>query len=252
MPIRWSRPLPPAAALAGSLLLATTVPTVAAPEFEDGTVEAGQGRQVVVIQNRFGCDGAATERFEVTIPEGIIDVTPRASAGWTIERELVPSDPYELFGTTQTERTGTVRWSGSVADDEFAEFAFMALFGGEPTTYAVPVTQVCADGRQIAWDQVATDGQDPTDLDRPAPVLQVIEPPPDIDVVALSDSLDALGTRADELTERLATLEETLAQIVNDDGEVRVPALRQQVADLRDAVAELREQVEALEADASG
>lgn len=248
MPIRWSRSLPLATTLTGSLLLGAMTPAVAAPEFEDDVVEAGQGRQVVVIQNRFGCDGTDTERFEVTIPEGVIDVTPRASAGWTIEREIVPSDPYELFGATQTERTGEVRWSGSVADDAFAEFAFMALFGREPTTYAFPVTQVCADGREIAWDEVATDGQDQADLDLPAPVLRVVEPAPDIDVVALSDSLDGLTARADELTERLTTLEDTVGEIVTENGDVRVPALRQQVSDLRDAVAELREQVDALEA----
>jgi uncharacterized protein YcnI len=251
MPIRWSHPLSVATALSGSLVLVTAAPAAAAPEFEDGVVEAGQGRQVVVIQNRFGCDGVPTEGFDVTIPEGVIDVTPRANAGWTIEREIVPSDPYELFGATQTERTGTLRWSGSVADDEFAEFAFMALFGDEPTTYAFPVTQVCADGREIRWDEVAGDGQDAADLGQPAPVLQVVEPPPDIDVVALSTSVDELSSRADGLAERLDALEQRVGEIVTDAGDVRVPALRQQVSDLRDAVDELRAQVQEL-ADGQG
>lgn len=251
MPIRWPRTVLSIAPVAGALLI-TAIPAAAAPEFADGVVEAGQGRQVVVIQNRFGCDGTDTERFEVTIPEGVIDVTPRASAGWSIERELVPSDPYELFGATQTERTGTLRWSGTVADDEYAEFAFMALFGSEPTTYAFPVTQVCADGRQVAWDQVAGDGQDVADLDRPAPVLQVIEPPPDIDVVAVSASVDDLSKRVDGLVERLDTLETTVAEIVTDEGEVRVPGLRQQVSELREALDELRAQVDALEAGSGG
>lgn len=246
MSVRSPRSLPVLASVTVGLL-AAAIPASAAPEFAGGVVEAGQGRQVVVIQNRFGCDGTATQGFEVTIPEGVIDVTPRASAGWTIERESVPSVPYELFGVTQTERTGTVRWTGSVNDDEFAEFAFMALFGSEPTTYAFPVTQVCADGRRIEWDGIAADGQDPASQDRPAPVLQVVEPAPEIDVGALADTVQSLSDRADALDARLTTAEETLLTIVTDNGDVRVPALRQQVSDLRDAVDALRQRIDALE-----
>jgi periplasmic copper chaperone A len=229
------------AALAG-LLLASAMPAAAAPEFAEGVVVAGQGRQVVTIRNRFGCDGQPTERFEVQIPEGVVDVTPRASVGWTIEKEIVPSDPYELFGATQTERVGTVRWIGSVQDDEFAEFAFMALFGPDPARYAFPVIQVCADGDEVAWTEVAGDGQDASELSRPAPVVQVVEPPPQIDVLALSDSVA-------RLEEQVAAVEESLGEVTTGSGAVRVPALRNQVTELQDAVANLRERIAELEAE---
>ncbi len=230
-----------AAPLLSALLVVVASPVLAAPEFVDATVRAGLGRQVVTIRNMFGCSGQATDWFEVEVPEGVVDVTPKADPGWTIETQIVPSAPYELFGTTHTERVGTVRWIGSVPADQFAEFSFMAVFGDEPGQYTFPVIQGCSTGKDIFWTEVPMDGQGPSDLTHPAPVLDVVEPAPEIDVVALRATVS-------QLEEQVAGLEESLGEVATSAGDVKVPALRKRVTDLEDAITELRQRVDALDA----
>ena len=42
----------------------------------------------------------------------------------------------------------------------------------EGSTLAFPVTQTCAEG-ETAWTQIAEEGEDPHDLDAPAPLVEV-------------------------------------------------------------------------------
>jgi hypothetical protein len=127
-----------------------------------------------------GCDGAATDGLEVTIPENVLMVQPAWLPGWTIETESVPSEPYMVHGVEQTERVGTVRWSGgSLPDELYLDFTLVATFVGEPSEVAFPVVQHCGD-QEIAWVDVP--GDDPeASLEHPAPTVTVVAGDPESD-----------------------------------------------------------------------
>src|SRR5262245_5182379 len=117
-------------ALAASLpLLALSVPVSAHVTIPEGQVPGGGEGAVIHLRVPHGCEGAPTDSIEVQIPTGVIGVTPEAVPGWTVETETEATDPYELYGTTLTERTSVVRWTGgSLADHQYLDFGIDAIF----------------------------------------------------------------------------------------------------------------------------
>ena len=89
---------------------------------------------------------------------------PEAVPGWTTETEVVETEPYELFGTTRSERIAVVRWvGGTVPADQFMDFGLHAVVRDAPPELAFPVTQGCGDVT-LAWNEVPAEGQDRADL----------------------------------------------------------------------------------------
>ncbi|MDO8838630.1 MAG: YcnI family protein [Parvibaculum sp.] len=123
-----------------------------------------------------GCDGAATTRISIRIPEGVIAIKPQPKPGWVeTTRKAKYARAYENHGKAVTEGVVEVTWEGGpLADDRFDEFAFLAKLPGDPEIMALffPVAQGCTEGT-IVWDQFPVPGADPHSLPYPAPSLKL-------------------------------------------------------------------------------
>ncbi len=116
-----------------SLLLAGTATAFGHVESPDGDAIPSGSTALVHFRVPHGCEGAATTGLELQLPDGVVGAKPEQIAGWTVETEMVESDPYSLFGTEYTERVGVVGWSGGELPDEaFLDFGVLATFLGEP------------------------------------------------------------------------------------------------------------------------
>lgn len=114
-----------------------------------------------------GCDGAPTTSVAIEVPEGVANVTPNVQAGWTISVE--EGDDGVPTSVTYTAET-------PVEDGYKATVSLDVLFAEDTagTTIAFPVVQSCTEGEN-AWVEIAEEGQDPHDLDSPAPTVTVVE-----------------------------------------------------------------------------
>ena len=185
-----------ALALAAGLLALAPAAALGRPDLTENEVVATNGRQVVHLRIQTGCGDQATDRITMTIPESVIGVVPEATAGWTVETDVSPTDPYELFGSEQTERVTAIRWSGgSVPVGQFRDFGIAAVFT-EPGQVAFPVTQGCATD-EVVYDRIPADGDAQTESD--AVTVTVDADGPAVDVVALRDGLDELTTTVEDL-----------------------------------------------------
>ncbi len=133
-----------------SLLIATALPVAAHVSIVDGSSVPAGGSAVIYFRLPHGCDGQPVNALSVQLPDGIVGAKPESIAGWTVTTEMVPAN-YELFGTTYTERVGTIRWEGGpLADSEFLDFGVRATFQLEPGEYPIPVVQECG-ADSVAW-----------------------------------------------------------------------------------------------------
>lgn len=114
-----------------------------------------------------GCDGSPTTALAVQIPDGVDGVTPVLDGAWTIERELGDDGiPTRVVYTA----------AAPVEDGVSASVSMDVIFASSAadSDVAFPVLQTCATG-ETDWAQIAEEGQDPHDLDAPAPVVAVGE-----------------------------------------------------------------------------
>lgn len=130
-----------------------------------------------LFQVPHGCDGAATTKIRVQIPEGIIAVKPQPKAGWTLETiKGKYAKSYDYYGTALTEGVKEVVWSGgNLPDDFYDEFLLRGtittdLKAGD--TVFFPVIQECGD-KSEAWIEIPVDGQPEPEL--PAPGVKLID-----------------------------------------------------------------------------
>ncbi|WP_374313929.1 YcnI family protein [Microbacterium sp.] len=146
--------------------LAIGVPLAASAHVhvDPGTASAGS-TETLTFASSHGCDGSPTTAFVFDIPEGVGNATPVAQGGWTISRELGDDGvPTQITYTSDSPVEDGIKTTISI-DALFDESA-------ADTSIAFPVTQVCAEGEN-AWTEVAEEGQDPHDLESPAPVVEV-------------------------------------------------------------------------------
>src|SRR5688572_25289428 len=93
-----------ASLLSASLLtLAVAAPALGHVSVPEGEVASG-GTAVVHFRIGHGCDGLPVDTVEIQLPDGIVAAQPEYIPGWTVEVEMVESEPYEQFGETLTER----------------------------------------------------------------------------------------------------------------------------------------------------
>ncbi|CAN7238972.1 YcnI family protein [Rhizobium sp. LjRoot30] len=167
-----------------------TMMTLAAVALGAGTASAHVSIQVkeapvgstykVVLQVPHGCEGKPTNVLRVQIPEGVIAVKPQPKAGWKLEKVRgAYAKSYDYYGTPTSEGVKEVVWSGgSLADDEYDEFAFRVyltkdLKVGE--TLYFPTVQECSEGLAERWIEIPAAGQSADDLELPAPGVKLLE-----------------------------------------------------------------------------
>ena len=159
-----------------ALPLAAAGEAAAHATFAETEVVQGQTARLT-IRVPHGCDGEATLRVRVQIPEGLIAAQPMVKAGWELETVTgAYENTYELWGNTVTEGVREIVWSGELPDPYYDEFVFRGrvtdrLPAGE--MLYIPVVQECATGA-ARWIEVPAAGQDSHDLEEPAPGVMVV------------------------------------------------------------------------------
>jgi periplasmic copper chaperone A len=164
------------AALGGALLIA---PHLAAAHVYLETAEApANGSYKAVLRVPHGCEGKPTTAVRVQIPEGVIAVKPMPKPGWQLETVKGKYErPYDYFGSQLTEGVKEISWSGGgLPDDYYDEFVFVGrLTDFQPgTVLHFPTVQECAGGVH-RWIEIPAAGQDPDELEEPAPQLEIVK-----------------------------------------------------------------------------
>jgi uncharacterized protein YcnI len=123
-----------------------------------------------------GCDGKATIKIRVQVPEGVIAVKPQPKPGWTLEKiKGKYAKSYDYYGTPISEGVKEVVWSGgNLPDDEYDEFVFRAYLTDSlkpDTKLYFPVVQECTDGKADRWIEIPAAGKTADDYETPAPGL---------------------------------------------------------------------------------
>lgn len=98
-----------------------------------------------------GCEGSATTKIRVRIPEGVVGVKPQPKAGWSLS--TVKGDyekPHMQHGTKQVSGVKEVIWTGGpLLDEHFDEFVLKGYLSSDlapNTTLYFPVVQECEKG----------------------------------------------------------------------------------------------------------
>ncbi|WP_315763461.1 DUF1775 domain-containing protein [Bradyrhizobium sp. SZCCHNS2005] len=125
-----------------------------------------------------GCEGSATIRLTVSVPEGMIAVKPMPKPGWTVDVKrgaYARAYPF-MHGQQFAEGVKEISWSGGRLEDSFYdEFTFSGFIAGtfKPgDVLAFPAVQDCETG-VTKWVELAAAGQDPHALKYPAPLLHL-------------------------------------------------------------------------------
>ncbi len=164
------------AALGGALLIAPHL-AMAHVTLETPKTPANSFYKAV-LRVPHGCDGKPTTALRVQIPEGLIAVKPMPKAGWqlsTVEGKYERS--YDYYGSQLTEGVKEIDWNGgNLPDNFYDEFVFTGrLTDFAPgTVLSFPTVQECQGGVH-RWIEIPAPGQDPDELEEPAPQLTIIE-----------------------------------------------------------------------------
>lgn len=145
-----------------------------------GTSDAAGSSTVLTFSASHGCEGSPTTAFAIQIPESISAATPTANPNWTVEKvmEQLAEPITDSHGNEVTERVAEIVYTAKEPLADGIRDAFQVSVtlpedaAGE--TLAFPTVQSCIEGEN-AWIELAAEGQDPHDLDAPAPTLLVTE-----------------------------------------------------------------------------
>ncbi len=148
--------------------------------FAHVTLEAGEAPSDSYYKAVFtvphGCEGAATVKIRVQIPESISSVKPQGRPGWklaTVKAKLAAAID-DGHGGRITEGIREVNWSGGqLPDDQFEEFKIVMKLPDAPnTTLYFPVVQECTKGVN-RWIEIPEAGKSSHDYRQPAPTLKL-------------------------------------------------------------------------------
>ncbi len=130
-------------------------------------------RAALVVSH--GCDGSATRRLTVQIPDGVIAVKPMPKPGWKLDiRQGDYARSYTLHGKSIARGVRQLSWTGQLDDAYSDEFVFRAYLDASlpAGALAFPVVQDCVKG-STAWTEPP---QDDAPAPHPAPLLQIAPP----------------------------------------------------------------------------
>lgn len=124
-----------------------------------------------------GCDGSATTRVSIQVPEQITAVTPTINPGWEVEKVMADlAEPIDDgHGGQRTERVAEIVYTATTPLPEGFREAFVLSLKLPDTvgeTLVFPTVQECEEG-ESAWVQVPQDDEDADALDLPAPMFDI-------------------------------------------------------------------------------
>jgi periplasmic copper chaperone A len=168
-----------AAPIVAAVVALLVAPSVAAahvtlqpPEWEAG----GFARFDVRVPNER--DDAATTEVSIKFPPEVIEARVKPTPGWEYEIEMAQLDqPIEEEGEEPiTEKIDTITWRGGrIEPGEFQEFpvSFQIPEDAAPgTMLSFPAIQTYTGGEVVRWIG-------PEESDEPAPLVEVLEAPPE-------------------------------------------------------------------------
>lgn len=162
------------------LLIAAATCAWSASAFAHATLETKEaaiaGAYKAIVKIGHGCEGTATLKVRVQIPEGVISVKPMPKAGWTLETVTAAyAKPYKYYRRELSEGVKEIVWTGKLLDEHYEEFVFASYLTDSlaaGTTVYFPVTQECEKGAH-RWVEIPAAGQDAHALKSPAPGLRL-------------------------------------------------------------------------------
>jgi uncharacterized protein YcnI len=131
-----------------------------------------------VLRVPHGCEKTDTTSIRVRIPDGVIGVKPKPTAGWKLTTVTAKyPKPVKLYHSELTEGVVEISWSGGKLPDAwYEEFVFTGYISGEleaGKTLYFPVVQECEKGVH-RWIEIPAAGQSRSDLREPAPQLKLL------------------------------------------------------------------------------
>ena len=123
-----------------------------------------------------GCEGTATLRVRVRIPEGVLGVKPQPKPGWELSTVKTKHNPpiKDSHGRETIEVVSEVVWSGGkLLDEHYEEFGLHLKLPDKPNTLIYfPTVQECEKGVH-RWVEIPEPGKKWGDYKSPAPVLKL-------------------------------------------------------------------------------
>ena len=175
-----TRPLVRAGAPLAALATVALVAAPAGAHVSGTPSETAAGSFTVLTMSvPHGCDGSPTTKVEIQVPESVLSVTPTRNPYYDLEANIQELDEpvTDAHGNEVTERTASIVYTADDPLPEGQRDAFELTFqvpdaAGE--TLAFPTIQTCEKG-ETGWVEVPSEGQDPEELEHPAPSFEVTE-----------------------------------------------------------------------------
>ncbi|NYG60756.1 uncharacterized protein YcnI [Nocardioides daedukensis] len=122
-----------------------------------------------------GCEGSATTRIAIQVPEEIVSVTPQRQPFYSVEKKMEQlAEPItDAHGNEVSERVAQIVYTARTPLPDGQRDTFdlsVTLPDKEGATLAFPTIQTCEKG-ETAWTELAAEGTDGHDLETPAPAL---------------------------------------------------------------------------------
>ncbi len=193
--------------LAGAAVVGAGVASAHVTIQEDSVV-AGEFA-VVTIAVPHGCEESPTTAVRIQMPETIPAVTPTINAGWDVEKVMETlAEPIQGEHGEITERVSEVVYTAKTPlPDGYRDTFALSIKVPEDASGLMffPTVQICEVG-ESDWIEIPADGQDPFELDKPSPF---------VNVVAATDSADA-ATDGDTVTDAESADEATTDIVVDE------------------------------------
>ncbi|MQM24693.1 YcnI family copper-binding membrane protein [Glycomyces albidus] len=165
------------AAAAVLAVLAAAGPSAAHVSISAPAAVAGS-YTVLTVSVPHGCDGEATTAVAIQIPEPVNAVTPTVNPNWEVEKVMadLPEPVTDSHGNEITERVDQVVYTAiTPLPDGLRDTFELSLRLPEETadqTLYFPTVQTCTIGDH-PWIEIPADGQNPDELESPAPSITV-------------------------------------------------------------------------------
>jgi uncharacterized protein YcnI len=156
-----------------------SVALLTSPALAHVTLEAQQALAFSTYKGVFrvphGCEGAATVRITVNLPEGVTQAQPMPKPGWRLTTQRREGGPQPAGHGTLPE-VASVTWDGGPLDStHYDEFVVRFRTPDRPGELIyIPVTQGCEGGRSTEWTEIPAQGRRPSDYPHIAPALRIL------------------------------------------------------------------------------
>jgi len=204
--------------LAGAAVVGSGVASAHVTVQED-SVAAGEFA-VVTIAVPHGCEESPTTQVRIQMPETIPGVTPTINAGWDVEKVMETlAEPIQGEHGEITERVSEVVYTAKtpLPDGYRDTFALSIKVPDDASGLMFfPTVQLCEVG-ESGWIEIPADGQDPFELEKPSPFVNVVASTDSADAATGGDTVTD-GDSADEATTDIVVDEVAAESASDDDG----------------------------------